>query len=151
MHYAHQLRLAWAARTSSRGRSPGASLDHALDLAAMAYVNDPRGMRIEDGKLHVSSIYVWFVDDFGGDDAGVIRHLMAYAEPGWRCSCKSWTISPAIATTGGQRRWPGRPLTAKFLAPRAEPRLKPPGQRRSSFKPRGPRLAEKRPRCAAPP
>ena len=47
----------------------------------MAYVNDPRGMRIEDGRLHVSSIYVWFIDDFGGDDAGVIRHLMAYAEP----------------------------------------------------------------------
>lgn len=60
----------------------GRDLDHALDMAAMAYVSDPRGMRIEDGRLHVSSIYVWFIDDFGGDDAGVIRHLMAYAEPG---------------------------------------------------------------------
>jgi hypothetical protein len=59
----------------------GHDLDHALDLAAMAYVNDPRGMRIEDGHLHVSSIYVWFMDDFGGDEAGVIRHLLAYAEP----------------------------------------------------------------------
>ena len=48
----------------------------------MRYVDSPRGMRIEDGKLYVSSLYVWFVDDFGGDDAGVIHHLMAYAEPG---------------------------------------------------------------------
>jgi hypothetical protein len=57
-------------------------LDHALDMAAIAFVNHPRGVRVEaDGALHVSSIYVWFKDDFGGDDAGVIRHLMAYADP----------------------------------------------------------------------
>lgn len=59
----------------------GRDLDHALDLAAMAFVNNPRGMRIKGSELWVSSIYVWFIDDFGGDDAGVIRHLMAYAEP----------------------------------------------------------------------
>lgn len=59
----------------------GIGLDHALDLAAMAYVNNPRGMRLEDGHLWVSSLYVWYIDDFGGDDEGVIRHLMAYAEP----------------------------------------------------------------------
>jgi hypothetical protein len=33
------------------------------------------------GKLVVSSIYVWFKADFGGDDAGVIAHLSRYAEP----------------------------------------------------------------------
>lgn len=59
----------------------GAGLDQALDLAAMAYVDNPRGMRLESGELWVSSLYVWYIDDFGGDDAGVIRHLMAYAEP----------------------------------------------------------------------
>ena len=36
---------------------------------------------MESDGLHVSSIYIWFEDDFGGDDAGVIRHLMAYASP----------------------------------------------------------------------
>jgi Protein of unknown function, DUF547 len=56
-------------------------LDHALDMAAIAFVNHPRGVRIDDGVLLVSSIYVWFEEDFGGDDAGVIRHLMAYADP----------------------------------------------------------------------
>ena len=59
----------------------GENLSHVLDLAAMAYVNSPRGLHFEDGKLCVSSIYMWYIDDFGGDDAGVIRHLMAYSEP----------------------------------------------------------------------
>lgn len=52
-----------------------------LDAGAKAYVNHPRGARIERGKLIVSSIYVWFENDFGGDDEGVIAHLRRYAEP----------------------------------------------------------------------
>lgn len=59
----------------------GATLDHDLDRAAMAFVNHPRAVRIERGRLYVSSIYVWFEDDFGGNDLSVIRHLMAYAHP----------------------------------------------------------------------
>ncbi|MDP4856211.1 MAG: hypothetical protein NWR42_02280, partial [Desulfobacterales bacterium] len=39
------------------------------------------GARIENGKLTVSSIYVWFASDFGGTDAGVIAHLKKYARP----------------------------------------------------------------------
>ncbi len=51
-----------------------------LEAAARAYVNHPRGSRIEDGKLVVSSIYVWFQEDFGDNDAGVIAHLSRYAD-----------------------------------------------------------------------
>ena len=51
-----------------------------LDQAARAYINHPRGARVEDGRLIASSIYDWFEDDFGGDDAGVIAHLKQYAE-----------------------------------------------------------------------
>jgi Protein of unknown function, DUF547 len=58
------------------------NLEALLDAAARAYVNHPRGARVEDGRLVVSSIYVWFQPDFGGDDAGVIAHLRQYAEPG---------------------------------------------------------------------
>ena len=50
-----------------------------LSEAAVDYVNHPRGARIEDGELVVSSIYVWFQEDFGGDDEGVIAHLARYA------------------------------------------------------------------------
>ncbi|MGM2645448.1 hypothetical protein ACS2QC_29385, partial [Bacillus cereus group sp. Bce033] len=38
-----------------------------------------RGVQLADGKLRVSSIYSWFVEDFGGDDGGVIAHLKKYA------------------------------------------------------------------------
>jgi len=59
----------------------GADLDTQLDTAARAYVNSSRGVRIDNGKLVVSSIYHWFKDDFGGTDAGVITHLRKYADP----------------------------------------------------------------------
>ncbi|MGB0498419.1 MAG: DUF547 domain-containing protein [Rubricella sp.] len=57
------------------------TLETDLDAAARAYVNHPRGARIEGGDLTVSSIYDWFVEDFGGNDAGVIAHLSRYAAP----------------------------------------------------------------------
>jgi hypothetical protein len=53
--------------------------DAMLDRAARQFINHPRAVRVVDGKLRVSSIYVWFKDDFGGDDAAVIRHLRQYA------------------------------------------------------------------------
>jgi hypothetical protein len=52
-----------------------------LEEAARAYVNHPRGARLVEGRLYVSSIYVWYKEDFGGDDLGVIAHLRRYAAP----------------------------------------------------------------------
>ncbi|MBM3564808.1 MAG: DUF547 domain-containing protein [Alphaproteobacteria bacterium] len=59
-----------------------ANTEMLLERAAGTFVNHPRGARIESGgKLRVSSIYVWFRDDFGdGSDAAVIAHLARYAE-----------------------------------------------------------------------
>ena len=51
-----------------------------LEEAAIAFINHPRGVRIEEGKLYVSSIYDWFEADFGDTDAGVIAHLRDYAK-----------------------------------------------------------------------
>lgn len=59
----------------------GANAEASLDAAARAFVNHPRGARVEGGELNVSSIYVWFQEDFGGDDRGVIAHLRQYARP----------------------------------------------------------------------
>jgi hypothetical protein len=59
----------------------GGQLDRQLNEAAIAYVNDRRGLRIEGDRLDVSSIYRWYRDDFGPTDRDVINHLMAYAEP----------------------------------------------------------------------
>ena len=55
------------------------NVDRLLEANAVTHINHPRGVRFEDGKLFVSSIYRWFVADFGGGDAGVVRHLRRYA------------------------------------------------------------------------
>ena len=39
---------------------------------------------MSEGRLIVSSIYEWFKDDFGGNDAGVIAHLKRYADDSLR-------------------------------------------------------------------
>ena len=54
-------------------------LEARLDNAARAYINNPRGVRIEDGELIVSSIFAWFRDDFGGSETTVLMHLNTYA------------------------------------------------------------------------
>lgn len=59
----------------------GAKLEAQLDTAARDFINDPRGVNASEEALRVSSIYSWFQDDFGGDEAGVIDHLKRFAAP----------------------------------------------------------------------
>ena len=60
-----------------------ANLEATLEATARDYVNHPRGVTIRDGSSAVlSSIYTWFQEDFGGSEAGVVEHLLRYAEPG---------------------------------------------------------------------
>jgi len=77
-----------------------AGLQQALDAAARAYVNDPRGVTISNGRIRVSRIYDWFIEDFGGDEAGILRHLARYAEPGLKSR-----LSAASALSGTQYDW----------------------------------------------
>lgn len=56
-----------------------ATMERLLDEGAKAYVGHPRGARFEGEKLITSSIYEWFRADFGGNEAGVIKHLAQYA------------------------------------------------------------------------
>ena len=58
----------------------GGNQEDLLEKAARDYVNHPRGASIADGKLTVSSIYVWFAADFGGSDAAILAHLKDYAD-----------------------------------------------------------------------
>jgi len=51
-----------------------------FDLGARAYVNHPRGLRVEDGRLTASKIYRWYRGDFGGA-SGLKDHWQIYAEP----------------------------------------------------------------------
>jgi Protein of unknown function, DUF547 len=51
-----------------------------LEKGAREYVNHPRGVIIKNGKLYVSSIYVWFQEDFGGSAEGLMEHWAKYAD-----------------------------------------------------------------------
>jgi len=67
------------------------NLEAMLETGARAYVNHPRGARVDKSELMVSSIYVWFQSDFGGE-AGVLAHLKKYAEP---------ALAKKLTTIGG--------------------------------------------------
>ena len=82
IHYAAQLRLGRLPEPAAPSRSRRPTSTGCSIMAAIDFVNSPRGVRLGADGLWVSSIYAWFEEDFGGDDAGVIRHLMAYAAPG---------------------------------------------------------------------
>lgn len=49
-----------------------------LEEAARGFVGHPRGVHLQGGKLIVSSIYIWFREDFGGSDTGIVEHLKRY-------------------------------------------------------------------------
>lgn len=50
-----------------------------LEKAAREFVNHPRGVEIKNGRLKVSSLYVWFDEDFGGSAEGLMEHWQEYA------------------------------------------------------------------------
>lgn len=52
-----------------------------LDRGAKEFINHARGVALAGGKLKVSSIYVWFQEDFGGDAEGLMEHWQKYANP----------------------------------------------------------------------
>lgn len=58
-----------------------ADMEEMLNAAARRFINHPRGVRIEEDRLAVSSLFVWYREDFGGGDEDVISHLRAHARP----------------------------------------------------------------------
>lgn len=57
----------------------GSIIDMQLNDAAFAYINSLRGAHVIGGKLIVSKLYAWFIDDFGGSEADLIRHFSQFA------------------------------------------------------------------------
>lgn len=62
-----------------------------LETAAKTFVNHPRAVRVEDGKLYVSSIYKWFAEDFGDQEQAIVNHLRKYAEPALEAQLAGFT------------------------------------------------------------
>jgi hypothetical protein len=59
----------------------GENIETLLERAAVEFINHPRGVAIQKGRLQVSSIYVWFQEDFGGDPEDLMEHWQNYANP----------------------------------------------------------------------
>ena len=58
-----------------------ANTETLLDTGAREYVNHPRGVDfVDDDSIVISSIYDWYVEDFGGSEEGAIKHLIQYAD-----------------------------------------------------------------------
>ena len=50
-----------------------------FDRAARGFINHPRGVRVDKGRLTVSRLYLWYEPDFGGSVKGVLDHLREHA------------------------------------------------------------------------
>jgi len=57
----------------------GVNTERLLGLAANEYVNSSRGVHFSAAGLVVSSLYDWYLVDFGGSETGLISHLLKYA------------------------------------------------------------------------
>ncbi len=77
-HYALNNGTIGAANLSKQAFQGGIINDQ-LNQAAREYINSLRGLQLIDGKLILSKIYNWYSDDFGGNDALLIQHLLLYA------------------------------------------------------------------------
>jgi hypothetical protein len=59
----------------------GENTEALLDKGAKEFINHERGVALTGGKLKVSSIYIWFQDDFGGGAEGLMEHWLNFANP----------------------------------------------------------------------
>ena len=94
------------ARTAYRGEG----LEAALEAAARAYVNSPRGVTVANGMLTASSLYSWYRKDFGANRVEVLDHIRRYAEPALRAQLEGinyitqfaydWALNDSAAAAG---------------------------------------------------
>jgi len=79
IHYAVNCASVSCPDLSNKAYS-SAGIDQQLDEAAKQYIAHPRAVRFTDEGVVVSSIYSWFQNDFGQQEADVIKHLQKYAD-----------------------------------------------------------------------
>lgn len=63
--------------------------DRLFNKAAHDFINSPRGIKVRRETLLLSSIYDWFLDDFGGSEATLLVHLQKYAAPALSAKLKN--------------------------------------------------------------
>jgi hypothetical protein len=80
LHYAFNCAAISCPNLGSKAYK-GTKINAQLNAAAKAYVNDPRGIRINNGKITASKIYFWYSGDFGKDEKAVLAHIKKFASP----------------------------------------------------------------------
>lgn len=55
------------------------NLETLLEKAAHEFINHARGVDLQGSRLHLSSIFKWFADDFGPNEQTLLEHLAEYA------------------------------------------------------------------------
>lgn len=65
--------------------------DTILNKAARDYVNHIRAVDFKGNTLILSSIYDWYIDDFGGDKKSLLIHLMSFANSELKQKLSSFT------------------------------------------------------------
>lgn len=83
----HDPRVHFAVNCASKSCPPlaglpyrGATLDAMLDAVTRAFLNNPANTFFKDGRLHVTRIFDWYGEDFGGP-AGVWAFVRRFAAP----------------------------------------------------------------------
>ncbi|MCL1077739.1 DUF547 domain-containing protein [Parashewanella spongiae] len=57
------------------------NIEQQFNIAAIRFVNQEKAVKFIDGKLHLSSIYSWFSEDFGSSTSATIEHVKQFAKP----------------------------------------------------------------------
>jgi hypothetical protein len=66
------------------------TLDRQLEAAARDFVNHPRGARVADSTLTLSSIFKWYGDDFGATAPARLAWIARYAKPDLAAQIVDW-------------------------------------------------------------
>lgn len=77
------------------------SLEQQLDDAAAEYLEHPRGITLQDGKLHLSSLFDWYADDFGSNQTEILATLGKHISPDIANNLASFNDKPVYAYDWG--------------------------------------------------
>ncbi|RYV04161.1 hypothetical protein SOPP22_01260 [Shewanella sp. OPT22] len=65
------------------------NVDSQLNKAATRFINQTKAVDINNNQLKLSSIYSWFSQDFGNNQAELIQHIQTFAKPALRSQLKA--------------------------------------------------------------
>ena len=46
-----------------------------------SFINNPRAIKTEDGRIIASRIYLWYKKDYGDSEEDILNHIRQYANP----------------------------------------------------------------------